>query len=932
MTIRTRLLTAFLFLAVLSGMGGFVISRAVTRLAHEFAGIREDNLPATESVGAVAEEMAHLVVEADAYLLTGEEKHAQRFQDSGPRIDAALAAYEEVIGRASFLEDAEMVSEMRETLEHLREQTNQLRATGEAILATPPASVLTGNPQRLWRQLEANYQAALPVIAAAVEREQLELAEHLEFVHAAVAKAQLMTVLAAMISLIGAGALALRISRRISRPVHDLTGVARAIAAGDLARRATVQSTDEIGELGAAFNQMANELVSGKAVRRERDYLDAVMHAMSDSLITVNRDGRIQAVNNATCVLLGYDREALVGAPLTLITGAGDFIEADATRDIRAARAQYRAKDGALIPVSLSHSPLADIDGAPLGSVAVARDMRQTLQLIDDLAAARDAAMGASRAKSEFVANMSHEIRTPLNGVIGMTDLALGTELTDEQREYLDMAKASADSLLTVINDVLDFSKIEAGKLELDAADFNLREMLGKAMRVLAFRAQEKGLELICEIPPEVPNTVVGDAGRLRQILVNLVGNAIKFTQRGEVTVHVDCSGSPTASLQSPIELCFAVRDTGIGIPPEKQQMVFHAFEQVDASMTRGHGGTGLGLAIATQLVHRMGGRIWVDSELGRGSTFHFTAKFGLPLAPTKTVSAAPEPLRLGDVPVLVVDDNATNRRLLQRVLANWGVQATLAEGGEPALTILRHAKHAGAPLPLVLLDAHMPEMDGFAVAEQIKQDPALAGATIMMLTSGGRPGDITRCRELGIATYLIKPIMQADLLDAILAALSTGTLAAAQPARDLPMAQPHAVHRRLHILVAEDNAVNRRLVIRLLEKRGHLVVAAVNGREALHAMRKQEFDLVLMDLQMPEMDGFEVTAEIRRREAALGTHRLPIIALTARALKGDLDHCLAAGMDAYVSKPIEPAELFATIERLVAAQAELTSNARSSN
>jgi len=637
--------------------------------------------------------------------------------------------------------------------------------------------------------------------------------------------------------------------------------------------------------------QVAEDL--RRSEERSREILDHLEDAYSE----VDLHGKYVFVNDAYCRLFNRTREQVVGHSYK------DFFDRDRSGALRDAYQtvyktgqpmksfEHEFKAGRFNELSIWLK--RDKKGQPIGFASSIRDCTQRKLHERELADAKQAAEAANKAKSAFLANMSHEIRTPMNGILGMTELALSTDLTPEQNEFLGMVKSSAEGLLVILNDILDYSKIEADKMVLDPVPFNLSEMVGDAMKSMALTAHKKGLELAVDIGPEVPQELLGDAARLRQVLLNLVGNSIKFSKSGEIEVQVNIQEMQ----QQQAALLFSVRDTGIGIEPETQARLFEPFEQADSSTTRHYGGTGLGLAISKRIVHLMGGTIWVESAPGAGSTFYFTVRL-------QVAAARPSPLALADLqalPVLIIDDNATNRRILHEMAKHWGMLPEDADSGPAGLQKLEAAANSGYPYGLVLLDEQMPGMGGLEVIERIRMHQALRSATILVLTSSDQSSSAARCRRLGVDTYLIKPVKPAELLGMIRRAVGAWK---PQTALRTPPGVSAAPGHSLSILVAEDNLVNQKVTVAMLQRMGHRAIVAGDGAEALAKWNENHVDLILMDVQMPAMDGFEATQRIRSQESARGTH-VPIVAMTAHAMAGDRERCLEAGMDDYVSKPV---------------------------
>ncbi len=678
------------------------------------------------------------------------------------------------------------------------------------------------------------------------------------------------------------------------------------------ARRRTSLLESKVRERTAELQkQVAVREAAEKELEKRRQYLESIFANAPNAIITIDNKGRVTEWNPGAERIFGWRREEALGKDVDdlvikreLKEEAVQLSEVAYSGTMLPPREGVRHhKSGMPIPVIMGGSPI-QVGPEVVGAMFVYSD-------ITEIKRAEEAAHEANRVKSEFLANMSHEIRTPMNGIFGMTELALETDLTPEQREYLEAVQYSAGSLMSIINDILDFSKIEAKKIELESIPFRLRDTVHAMITGVALMAEKKGLELAYHIPPSVPDRVKGDPGRLRQILTNLLSNSIKFTPKGEVVV----SFALEERIGDKVRLHGQVRDTGIGIPPEKLNLIFAPFTQADSSTTRIYGGTGLGLAITAQLVELMQGRIWVESELEKGSTFHFIVTLDLQTQfETETVPARYEDLT--DLPVLVVDDNATNRHILRDMLTQWGLRPTLADSAGQALDLLRGQLEEEKKFRLVITDANMPLMDGFELAAEIKKIPEYADVQIMMLSSAGLRGDSAHCRELGLSAYLTKPVKPALLLDAIMLALGQ----APEKRGETVLITRHTltqVMTRYSILLVEDNIINQKLAVRILENRGHRVTISGNGAEALEALNKERFDVILMDVQMPVLDGIQATAEIRRREMQTGTH-VPVIAMTAHAMAGDREKCIAAGMDDYVSKPLKPLDLLKTIQHTV--------------
>ena len=674
-------------------------------------------------------------------------------------------------------------------------------------------------------------------------------------------------------------------------------------------------------ELALVENQLAERKQAEEALIETQTRLSAVLGTVSEGIITIDASNTIVMANHEVEKIWGYDEEEMVGRSLMmLMPDTSRETHAESIHTKSKVGASYSAsrrseleglrKDGTTFPPEMRIAET--LIGDQLYFTAAVRDIAERIQTEEALHQAREAALEASRAKSSFLASMSHEIRTPMNAIIGMADLLSETSIDTEQGGYVRIFRSAGDTLLTLINDILDFSRVEAGQIEIEQIDFDLTQLIEDTMGFMALRARESGLELAYEVAPEVPSGVIGDPVRLQQVVTNLIGNSIKFTKQGEVVLHVERNPVP----ENPDSLRFRLTDTGIGIPEDKLDTIFDVFTQADSSTTREFGGTGLGLAISRQLSELMGGRIWAESEFGKGSTFYFTAT--LPAQTDFQPAPSPSIERLAGMKTLIVDDNATNRMILRKTLARWGADSNEAEDGYQALAAISSARNEGTPYELVLLDYHMPGMDGLEVAEHLASDGVLDDASVLMLTSDNRSEDLARCRELGVSFYLVKPVKQSELHRAIGTALGVQqkVVVAADP--PTPVHDHKTSKPTLSILLAEDSADNRLLVQSYLKSASYEVDIAENGEIAVDKFTSSNYDLVLMDVQMPVMDGYAATRSIRNWEYSNERKPTPIVALTAHALQEDILTSLAAGCNTHMSKPIRRAELLQAIEEQI--------------
>ncbi len=682
----------------------------------------------------------------------------------------------------------------------------------------------------------------------------------------------------------------------------------------DVSMKLLIRDGRPIGALGIARDVTARKAAEQALRQAEHKYRTIFENAV-EGIYQSSLEGRLISCNPAMARIFGYASPAEF---MEDVTDPNTQVYVDPGRraefvkllqeqgTISEFESQVYRKDGSVIWTSETARAVYDQQGGLVCFEGFLEDVTQRKRAEEELCRTRDLAEAASRAKGEFLANVSHEIRTPMNAIIGMTELLLESRLDSEQREYLETIRNSADSLLMLLNDILDLSKVEAGRLELHPIDFSLRESLSTTLSLLALRAHQKGLELGCNILPDVPDCLHGDPERLRQIVINLVGNAIKFTDKGEVIVHIE------SEILDPSRatLHFRITDTGIGIPPEKLEVIFDAFVQADGSTTRRFGGTGLGLAISSKLVELMGGEIWAESATGKGSCFHFTASFGIQPG-SLSRKAYPEELR--DKRILIVDSNDVSRRILQAMVLNWWMRPKVVSDGGAAIGALNEARGTGKPFDLVIMDGMITGMDAREVAGEMKSDLDLRSTPVVVLTPANRPDYAKSCQEAGVEACLTKPVKQAELLKTITNLLS------GRSAPKLSLPECVKIGKGMHVLLVEDNQVNRQIAARMLEARGHAVRSAASGKQALEILEKEHFDVVFMDVQMPEMDGFETTAAIRQREKSTGG-RIPVIAMTAHTMKGDKERCLNAGMDDYISKPIRPQILDEKLHALLAA------------